>query len=122
MKDFDKAREHINVLPGLCSTRSREVLEMESVFFDKGFEPMKEVIENKNRLLFSTVARHLYTVSQNYGWWGQSDEAVKIISWCDSIVDAFALRPDAIDRKDFMQIKIMNAFHKIVALGKAGER
>jgi len=30
--------------------------------------------------------------------------------------------PDAIDRKDFMQIKIMNAFHKIVALGKAGER
>ena len=121
MKDFDKAKEHINVLPGLNSTCNREVLEMETAFFDKGFDSMKEVIDNKNRLLFSTIARQFYTVAQNYGWWGEKDEAVKIISWCDDIIDSFATRLDAIDKKDYMHIKYMNAFHKMIALKRAGE-
>jgi transcriptional regulator with XRE-family HTH domain len=122
MKDFDKAKEHINVLPGLSSIHNREVLEMETVFFDKGFESMKEVIDNKNKLLFKTVARHLYTVSQNYGWWGKCDEALGIISWCDAVIDSFAMRPETIEKSDFMHIKVMNAFHKMVALTKAGEK
>ncbi len=121
MKDFDKAKEHINVLPGLNSTCNREVLEMETVYFDKGFDQMKEVIDSKNRLLFSTVARQFYTVAQNYGWWGDKDEALEMISWCDGIIEAFATRLDAIDSKDYMHIRYMNAFHKMIALKRAGD-
>lgn len=121
MKDFDKAKEHINVLPGLTSSCNKEVLEMESVFFDKGFESMKDIIDEKNVLLFRTVAHQLYCVSQNYGWWGQKDESVEMITWCDDIIDAFATRSGAIDKKDYIHIKLMNAFHKMVALRKAGE-
>lgn len=121
MKDFDKAREHINVLPGLTSYHNREVLEMESVFFDKGFGAMKEVIDSKNRLLFSAVVHQFYSVAQNYGWWGQKDEALEMITWCDGIIEAFATRFEAIDKNEYMHIKTMNAFHKMLALKKAGD-
>lgn len=121
MKDFDKAREHINVLPGLTSTGNREVLEMESAFFDKGFEAMKDVIDDKNVLLFRTVSHQLYSVSQNYGWWGDKDEAVEIITWADGIIDAFARRSESINKKEFIHLKLMNTFHKIIALKKGGD-
>ena len=121
MKDFDKAKEHINVLPGLSSTCNKEVLEMESAYFDKGFEAMKDVIDDKNTLLFRTVAHQLYSVAQNYGWWGQKDEAMDVITWCDGIIDAFARRPESIDKKDFIHVKLMNAFHKITALNRGGD-
>ena len=122
MKDFDNAREHINVLPGLTSSSNREVLEMEAVWFEKGFEKMKEEIDKKNSLLFSTVAHQLYCVSQNYGWWGQKEEATQICSWIDGIIEAFASKPEAVDKKDYLHIKIMNAFHKMTALSKAGDK
>lgn len=122
MKDFDNAREHINVLPGLTSSSNREVLEMEAVWFEKGFEKMKEEIDKKNILLFSTVAHQLYCVSQNYGWWGQKEEATQICSWIDGIIEAFASKPEAVDKKDYLHIKIMNAFHKMTALSKAGDK
>lgn len=121
MKDFDNAREHINVLPSLISSSHRDVLEMEAIYFEKGFEKMKEEIDRKNPQLFGAVAHHLYCVSQNYGWWGQKEEAVQVCSWIDGIIDAFASIPEAVDKKDYLHLKIMNAFHKMTALSKAGE-
>ena len=44
-----------------------------------------------------------------------------MISWCDGIIEAFATRLDAIDSKDYMHIRYMNAFHKMIALKKAGD-
>lgn len=121
MKDFDKAKEHINVLPGLTPTRNKEVLEMEMMFFDKGFDAMKDVIDDKNTLLFRTVTHQLYSVAQNYGWWGEKDEAVDMITWCDGIIDAFAKRPNSIDKNDFIHHKVMSTFHKLIALKKGGD-
>lgn len=121
MKDFDKAKEHINVLPALAASLNREVLEMETVFFDKGFDAMKDVIGEKSVLLFKTVARQLYTVSQSYGWWGEKDEAVKVISWCDGIIDAFSAIPEMTDKKVYIGDKRNNAFHKMIALKKGGD-
>ncbi|MCR5803053.1 MAG: helix-turn-helix domain-containing protein [Clostridia bacterium] len=120
-REFDKAREHINVLPEITSTRNREVLEMESVFFDRGFDAMKDEIDKKNVLMFSALARQLYSISQSYGWWGKKDDAVEMCSWIDKILESYATRPEAIDKKFYLNVKMMNVFHKTVALNKAGE-
>lgn len=122
MREFDKAKEHISVLPELTTTRNREVLEMESVFFDKGFDAMKEEIDKKNVLMFCALARQMYFVSQNYGWWGQKDEAVEMCSWIDKILEAYATCPESIDKKSYLHVKMMNAYHEMVALNKAGEK
>ena len=120
-KDFDNAREHINVLPNISTNRIKEKLSMELTFFESGFDQMKEAIDENSLVLFDMVASMLNTYGENYGWWGEKDEALEMCEWCERIVEAFASRKGAINVNHYMRVKRSLAFFKMVAVKKAGD-
>lgn len=120
-KDFDKARAHIDVLPGLSTGSIKENLDMELVFFESGFDKMKGKIEENAVLLFYLVAAMLNTISENYGWWGEKEEAYEICDWCEGIIKAFASKRDFIDANKYLRARRCVAFFKMVAAKKGGD-
>ena len=121
-KDFDNAREHINVLPAISTNRIKEKLSMELTFFESGFEKMKGDISENSVMLFELVASMLNTFAQNYGWWGNNkDEALAMCAWCEGIVKAFAARKEAVNMEHYLRIRRSLAFFKLVALKKSGD-
>lgn len=120
-KDFDNARDHVNVLPSLMSNRLKENLDMELVFFESGFEKMKDVIADNEKLMFNSIGKILYTISTNYGWWGEKDEAVRVCDWCESIVKAFVTRKESLEFSQYLAVRSYITFNKMVAFHKAGE-
>jgi len=79
-KDFDNAREHINVLPALEGHCIREELTMPLMFFEKGFEAMKDSAVEFNRLLFDVLAHQVNTLMTHYCYFGTLEEAKEV---CD---------------------------------------
>ena len=120
-KDFDKARDHLGVLPSLESSRIKEKIDMELAFFEGGFEKMKGVIAVNEKHLFNVLSGILYTISLNYGWWGEKEEGLRICEWCDDVIKAYGSRKEAVDMGDYLAFRSDVAFHKMVALYKAGE-
>ncbi|MBQ6017409.1 MAG: helix-turn-helix transcriptional regulator [Clostridiales bacterium] len=121
-KDFDNAREHINVLPSIASNRIKEKLNMELTFFESGFENMKGDIKENAVILFDLVCSMLNTFAENYGWWCKDkDEALEICDWCEGIVKAFAGRKDLINMHHYLRARRSIAFFKLVALKKSGD-
>lgn len=125
MKDFDNAREHINVLPCISTGRVREKIGMELTFFESGFDKMKDDIAEYSVLLFDTVSSFLNTIAQDYGWQNMNkEETYEICDWCEGIVKAFAARKDAVNMKHYLRIRRSIAFFKMVSakrLGSDGE-
>lgn len=121
-KDFDNAREHINVLPSISSNRIKEKLSMELTFFESGFEKMKGDIKENSVILFDLVSSMLNTFAQNYGWWCKDkDEALEICDWCEGIVKAFAAKKDYISMRHYLRARRSIVFFKLVAVKKAGD-
>ncbi|WP_051688973.1 helix-turn-helix domain-containing protein [Butyrivibrio sp. AE2032] len=121
-KDFEYAREHINVLPCISNGRIREKISMELTFFESGFEKMKGDIKDSSVFLFDLVASMLNTIAQNYGWWEKDkDEAMEICDWCEGIVKAFAVRKDAVNITHYIRVRRSIAFFKLVAAKRAGD-
>lgn len=121
-KDFDNAREHINVLPSISNNRIKEKLSMELTFFESGFEKMKGDIADNSVLLFELVASMLNSFAENYGWWcDNKDEAIEVCDWCERIVKAFASRKDAVNMHHYLRIRRSIAFFKLVAVKKSGD-
>ena len=120
-KDFDNARAHINVLSDISTNRIKEKLSMELTFFESGFGKMKEDIEANSIVLFDLVASMLNTYGENYGWWGEKEEALEMCEWCERIVDAFESRKGAVDMNHYMRVKRSLAFFKMVAVKRAGD-
>ena len=120
-KDFDNAREHINVLPSISSNRIKEKLSMELTFFESGFEKMKDDIGNNRIMLFELIASLLNTYGENYGWWGEKDEAIEVIEWCERVIKAYATGKEAIDMNHYLRIRRSLAFFKLVAAKRAGD-
>lgn len=121
-KDFNNAREHINVLPNISSNRIREKISMELTFFESGFEKMKEDISDNSVVLFNAVASMLDTIAQNYGWWGNDkEEAIAVCDWCEGILKAFAVRKESVDMHHYLRLRRSIAFFKLVALKRAGD-
>lgn len=121
-KDFDKARDHINVLPGLSTGSIRENIDMELVFFESGFDKMKGKIKDNSVMLFLLVATMLNTISENYGWWGEAEEAYEICDWCENIIKAFAGKRDFVDTNKYLRARRCVAFFRMVAAKKAGDQ
>ena len=121
-KEFDKAREHVNVLPSMGSNRSREPLDMEITFFEKGFEDMKDVITKNNTILSRTVFHQLNTVALNYGWWEKKEEALKKIDWCEEIVKSFAGDLSQISKEEYLHVRSLMTFYGMVAYTRGGEK
>ena len=120
-EDFDNARDHINVLPSLKGVRLKEKIEMELTFFEKGFDSMKVDIKEDSVYLFRNVASILNTIAQNYGWWGELDEALDMINYCKGILQAFAAKKDYISINNYMRALRSLEFFKMVAYKKAGD-
>ena len=121
MKDFDNAREHINVLPSIATGRVKEKISMELTFFESGFEKMKDDIAENSVLLFDAVSSFLNTIAQDYGWYNMNkEEAYEICDWCEGIVKAFAARRESINMTHYLRIRRSIAFFKMVAAKRLG--
>lgn len=120
-KDFEHAREHINVLPSIQTNRIKEKIDMELTYFESGFDSMKTDIKNNLIYLFETVASMLNTIAQNYGWWGEKEESLQVIDWCENILKAFGTKKDFVDIEKYLHVREGLAFFKLVALRKAGD-
>ena len=122
MKDFDNAREHINVLPSISTGMIKEKISMELTFFESGFEKMKSDIADNSKILFDNVASMLNTIAQDYGWCnGNKEEVYEICDWCEGIVKAFAARKEALNIEHYLRVRRSIAFFKMVAARRLGE-
>ncbi len=120
-KDFENAKDHINVLPSLSTGSIRENLDMELVFFESGFDKMKEKIEDNAILLFYLISSMLNTISENYGWWGEKEEAYQICDWCQDVLKAYGSNRKYIDVDKYLRVRRSLAFFKMVAAKRAGD-
>ena len=127
LKDFDKAKAHINVLPSLSAGCIKENIDMERVFFEsgydkiRGFSNMKGKIEENSKLLFALTSAMLNTISQNYGWYGDKEEAYEACDWCEGIIKAYAAKREYIDVNKYLRVRRSVAFFRMVAAKRAGE-
>ena len=121
MKDFDNARAHIDVLPSIAYGRIKETIAVELTFFESGFEKMKGDIADYSGVLFNTTASALNTIAQNYGWWGEKDEALEVCRWCEDILTAYASRKEVIDMNHYLRVRRSLAFYKLVAVKRSGD-
>ena len=119
-KDFDNAREHVNVLPGLDGHCIREELNMSLVFFEKGFEAMKDSAVEFNKLLFDVIVSQIQTITTHYCYFGTLEEALEICDWCEGVLTAYAVKPEF--TTDTL-VWVFKKFHfsKMSAYLKAGE-
>ena len=120
-KDFDHAREHISVLPSIRTDRIKEKIDMELTYFESGFDKMKVDIKNNAGYLFDTVSSMLNTIAQNYGWWGEKEEALEVLDWCEAILKAFKSKKEYVDMDHYLLVRKCVAFFRLVALKKAGD-
>jgi len=120
-KDFDNAREHVNVLPGLDGHCIKEELTMSLVFFEKGFDSMKDSAVEFNRLLFDVLVHQVNTLSTHYCYFGELKEAMEICDWCEDVLTAYASKPEFVTETYSWVLKKFN-FSKMSAYLKAGEK
>ena len=93
-KDFDNAREHVNVLPSLVGHSIREEINMSLVFFEKGFDAMKDSAVEYNRLLFDLITHQIQTLTTHYCYFGTYEEAMELCDWCEGLLKAYAAKPE----------------------------
>lgn len=122
MKDYDNAREHINVLPSLASNRVKESINMELTYFEKGFEDMKDVIAENSRILFNVLGKHLYVLSQNYAWFDTKEESLRINEWGEKLLDLYIQAENFFEPESYYGFKKWITVHKMVAYSRAGEK
>lgn len=119
-KDFDNAREHVNVLPGLGGHCIKEELNMSLVFFEKGFDSMKDSAVEFGRLLFDVLVRQVKTLSTHYCYFGELKEALEICNWCEAVLAAYASKPEFATENLSWVLRKLN-FSKMSAYLKAGK-
>lgn len=122
MKDYDNARDHINVLPSLASNRVKESINMELTFFEKGFEDMKDVIAENSKILFNVLGKHLYVISQNYAWFGEKEEAFRIIDWSEQLLNLYIQKEEFFEAKSYYGFRKWLTVYKMVAHSRADEK
>lgn len=120
-KDFDNAREHINVLPSISTCRVKENIGMELTFFESGFEKMKDDIADSSVALFDLVSSMLNTIAQDYAWYGEREEGIRVIEWCEKILKAFATRKETINMNHYLRVRRSLAFFKLVSVKRSGD-
>ncbi len=122
MKDFDNAREHVNILPSLSSNRMREAINMELTFFEKGFEEMKDVIAENTKLLYSVIGKQLQAICENYAFFDNKEEALRVCDWSDRVVCAYGEKQDYIQSATYYNTRKTITFYKMLAYFRAGEK
>ena len=121
MKDYDNAREHVNVLPSLEGHCIREELNQSLVFFEKGFEAAKDSAVEFNRLLFDMLARQIQTLTTHYCYFGTFEEAIDICNWCEGLLKAYTTKPEYTTEVLTWILRKFN-FNKMSAYLRAGDK
>ena len=120
-KDFDNAREHVNVLPSLEGHTIREEINESLVFFEKGFETVKDSVAEFNRRLFDVLAKQIETTTTYYCDNGTLEEAVDLCGWCEAVLAAYCTKPEFVDREVFPWLQRKFNFSKMSAYGRFGK-
>ncbi len=119
-KDFDNAREHVNVLPALEGHCIKEEMMMPLAFFEKGFDAMKDSAVEFGRLLFDVLVHQVNTLTTHYCYFGTLEEALEICDWCEGVLNSYAKKSEfTTDTMPWVWKKFN--FSKMSAYLKAGE-
>lgn len=109
------------MLPGLSGHCIKEELNMSLVFFEKGFDSMKDSAVEFSRLLFDVLVHQVNTLSTHYCYFGELKETLEICDWCEAVLAAYASKPEfATDTYAWVLKKFH--FSKMSAYLKAGEQ
>ncbi len=121
MKDYDNAREHVNVLPSLEGHCIREEMNQSLIFFEKGFDAARDSYPEFNRLVFDLLAGHIKAMTTHYCFFGTLEEALKICDWSEAVLKAYASVPEfSTERLPWVSHKFN--FNKMSAYLRAGEK
>ena len=120
MKDYDNAREHVNVLPSLEGNCIREDLNLSLVFFEKGYDAMKDSAVELGKGVFSLIAHQVEKLTTFSCYFGTPEEAIEICDWCESVIAAYTSRPGFSKETRNWVLKKLN-FSKMSAYVRAGE-
>ena len=120
MKDYDNAREHVNVLPSLEGHCIREELNLSLVFFEKGFDALKDNAVEFGTLLFDLITHQVEKLTTFYCYFRSLDEAIEICDWCEAVINAYSSKPEFTTDMKKWALRKLN-FSKISAYVRAGE-
>ena len=119
-KDFDNAREHVNVLPALEGHTIREEINQSLVFFEKGFETVKDSVAQFNCRLFDVLAQQIQTITTYYCYNGTLEEAIELCDWCEAVLAAYTSKPEFTDYEVFPWLLKKFNFSKMSAYQRFG--
>ncbi|MBR4819854.1 MAG: helix-turn-helix transcriptional regulator [Clostridiales bacterium] len=120
MKDYDNAREHVNVLPSLEGHCIREDLGLSLAFFEKGYDAMKDSAVELGTLLFNMIASQAEKLTTFYCYFGPLEEAIEICDWCEAVIGAYTSKPEFSTDNHKWVLRKLN-FSKMSAYVRAGE-
>ena len=120
MKDYDNAREHVNVLPSLAGHSIREELNLSLVFFEKGYEAMKDNSIEVGTLLFDLITHQVEKLTTFYCYFGELKEAIEMCDWCEKVIEAYTSKPEFSTDNHKWVLRKLN-FSKMSAYVRAGE-
>ncbi len=121
MKDYDNAREHVNVLPSLEGLCIREEINQSLIFFEKGFDVARNSYPEFNRLLFDLLAGHIKGMTTHYCFFGTLEEALTICDWSEGILKAYASIPELSTERLRWVLHKLN-YNRMSAYLRAGEK
>lgn len=120
MKDYDNAREHVNVLPALEGHCIREDINMSLMFFEKGFDSMKDSAIEFGKRLFEVTIHMINTLTTHYCYFGTLEEAIEICDWSESVINSYTRKSDFTTESYIWVLRKLN-FSKMSAYLRAGE-
>ncbi len=119
MKDYDNAREHVNVLPSLRGHCIREDLNLSLTFFEKGYDAMKDSAVELGTLLFDLITSQIEKMTTFYCYFGTLEEALEICDWSESVIKAYTSKSEFSTQNHKWVLRKLN-FSKMSAYVRAG--
>ena len=121
MKDYDNAREHVNVLPSLKGHCIREDHNLSLVFFEKGYDAMKDSAVELGCCLFDLITSQAEKLTTYYCYFGPLEEAIEMCDWCESVINTYASKQEYSTESYKWVLRKLN-FSKMSAYVRAGEK
>lgn len=94
--DFEKAREHIGVLPSVASNRLQEGISAQLAFWEGGFEEEKRVAIQNLQNFSKAISKEIIYLLEDYVWNATKDESMALGEWGLGVMDALAQREEMI--------------------------
>ncbi len=92
--DFEKAREHINVLPSVASNRLQEGISAQLAFWEGGFEGEKKVARQNLRNFARAMGKEIVYFLEDHVWNTSKEETVAFGKWGLGVMEAIAKQED----------------------------